>query len=212
MTALRVLAVASEIYPLVKTGGLADVAGALPAALDPHGVAVRTMVPGYPTVLSVLAGSTILHRFDDLFGGEAALLSGSTGGLDLFVLDAPHLYQRPGNPYLGPDGKDWPDNAQRFAALGYVAAEVCRGLVPEFLPEVLHAHDWQAALAPAYLRFGQASVAKSVVTIHNLAFQGWFPAATFAQLRASIGGGHRTSCPRAGYCGNRLRSLLGSSS
>jgi len=183
MTALRVLAVASEIYPLVKTGGLADVAGALPAALDPHGVAVRTMVPGYPVVLSALAGGTILHRFDDVFGGEAALLSGSAGGLDLFVLDAPHLYVRPGNPYLGPDGKDWPDNAQRFAALGYVAAEVCRGLVPAFLPQVLHAHDWQAALAPAYLRFGQASATKSIVTIHNLAFQGWFPAATFAQLR-----------------------------
>src|SRR5215510_12269291 len=135
MTTLRVLAVASEIYPLVKTGGLADVAGALPAALDPSGIAVRTMVPGYPAVLSALAGGTILHRFDDLFGGEATLLSGSAKGLDLFILDAPHLYERPGNPYLGPDGKDWPDNAQRFAAFARVAGDLCRGLMQSFQPD-----------------------------------------------------------------------------
>jgi starch synthase len=182
MSTLRVLAVASEIYPLVKTGGLADVAGALPAALRPHGIEVRSVVPGYPPILSALDGGTVVHRFDELFGGKATLHAGSAGGLDLFVLEAPHLYGRPGNPYLGPDGKDWPDNAQRFAALAQVAAGVCRGLVPEFVPHVLHAHDWQAALAAAYLRFGQARATKSVVTIHNLAFQGRFPAAVFAQL------------------------------
>ena len=183
MNELSVLAVASEIYPLVKTGGLADVAGALPAALRPHGVAVTTLVPGYPAVLAGLEGRTELHRFADLFGGTGRLVAGRARGLDLVVLDAAHLYGRPGNVYLGPDGKDWPDNAERFAALSYVAAELCRGLVPGLAPDVLHAHDWQAALAPAYLRFGEPGPTKSVVTIHNLAFQGRFPIATFAGLK-----------------------------
>jgi starch synthase len=182
MSPLNVLAVASEIYPLVKTGGLAEVVGALPGALEPHGIAVKTMIPGYPAVLAAIEGRTVLHRFADLSGGAATLLAGTAKGLELFVLDAPHLYGRPGNPYLGPDGKDWPDNAQRFAALGSVAADVARGLVPAFVPDVLHAHDWQAALGPAYLRFGESCATKSLVTIHNLAFQGWFPAALFASL------------------------------
>ncbi len=183
MSALKVLAAASEIYPLVKTGGLADVVGALPGALEPHGMAVRTLVPGYPPVLSALESRKVLHRYGGLFGGEATLLAGRATGIDLLVLDAPHLYARPGNPYLGPDGKDWPDSSRRFAALGYVAADTCHGVVPDFLPDVLHVHDWQAALAPAYLKYGKPCAAKSVITIHNLAFQGRFPAAIFDELK-----------------------------
>lgn len=178
---MHVLAVASEIYPLVKTGGLADVAGALPGALAGHGVAVRTLVPGYPAMLAA-GGLGHVHHFVDLFGGPADLLAGDVGGLSLFVLRADHLYDRPGNPYLGPSGKDWPDNARRFAALSFVGAEIARGLVPGFAPAMLHAHDWQAALAAAYLRFGPRSPARTVVTIHNLAFQGHFPASVFAGL------------------------------
>ena len=183
MSALKVLAAASEIYPLVKTGGLADVVGALPGALAPHGIAVRTLVPGYPAVLSALEGRKVLHRYGGLFRGEATLSAGQAQGVDLFVLDAPHLYARPGNPYLGADGKDWPDNAQRFAALGFVAADICRGVTPDFLPDILHVHDWQAALAPAYLKYGKPGTTKSVITIHNLAFQGRFPAAVFDELK-----------------------------
>src|SRR5262245_20145243 len=117
---IHVLAAASEIFPLVKTGGLADVVGALPAALRPHGVAVRTLVPGYPAILSALENRMVVHKFAELFGGAATLYAGEAKGLDLLVLDAPHLYGRPGNPYLGPDGKDWPDNAQRYAAFARV--------------------------------------------------------------------------------------------
>jgi starch synthase len=182
MSALDVLAVASEIFPLVKTGGLAEVVGALPGALGSHGIAVRTLVPGYPAVLAALERRTVVHRYDELFGGTAALLAGAANGLDLYALDAPHLYGRRGNPYLGPDGRDWPDNARRFAALGSVAADIARGLVPPFVPHVLHAHDWQAALAPAYLKFGEPCATKSLVTIHNIAFQGRFPATLFASL------------------------------
>ena len=180
---LTVLSVTSEIYPLIKTGGLADVAGALPAALKPEGVAISTLVPGYPGVLSALGQAATVATFDDLFGGSARLLHGAAEGLDLFVLDAPHLYNRPGNPYVGPDKKDWPDNAMRFAALPLVAAEIGRGLLPGWVPDVVHAHDWQAALIPAYLTYGEPSAAKSVITVHNLAYQGWFPYETFTRLR-----------------------------
>jgi starch synthase len=178
---IRVLAVASEIFPLVKTGGLADVVGAMPQALKRYDVDLRTLVPGYPKVMAALVGGKPLNSYDDLFGGPATLVAGKAGDLDLIVLDAPHLFDRPGNPYLGPDGKDWPDNWRRFAALGFVAAEFGLGKVPGFVPAVLHPHDWQAGLAPVYLRFASAR-AKSVLTVHNLAFQGHFPAAIFTEL------------------------------
>ena len=176
------LGVASEIYPLVKTGGLADVVGAMPAALRPYDVDLRTLVPGYPRVTASLAGRETLLSYDDLFGGPATLLAGKAGELDLIVLDAPHLFERGGNPYLGPDGKDWVDNWRRFAALGFAAADIGLGKVPSFVPAVVHPHDWQAGLAPVYLRFAGAN-AKSVLTIHNLAFQGQFSASIFADLK-----------------------------
>jgi starch synthase len=171
---LRILSVASEIYPLVKTGGLADVAGALPLALAAEGIAVRSLIPGYPAVMQALDQPPIVHDAGEVFGAPAALLAGRAAGLDLFVLDAPHLYARPGNPYVAPDGRDWPDNALRFAALGQVAARLGRGLVPAFVPDVVHAHDWQAGLAPAYLHYGGAPRPATVMTVHNLAFLGQF--------------------------------------
>ncbi|WP_046865947.1 glycogen synthase GlgA [Microvirga massiliensis] len=182
MSSLEVLSVASEVYPLVKTGGLADVAGALPAALRQEGITVRTLVPGYPAVLDALDVPERLHEFGDLFGGEARLLAARAAGLDLVVLDAPHLYARRGSPYLAPDGRDWPDNAQRFAALGYAAARIGSGLLPGLVPDVVHAHDWQAGLTPAYLRFGGMARPRTVATIHNIAFQGVFPAGLLASL------------------------------
>ncbi len=113
----QVLAVVSEIFPLIKTGGLADVAGALPAALAAEGVAVRSLVPGYPSVLDALDGGVAVASLNDLFGGPARIVAAQAAALDLFAIDAPHLYARDGNPYRGPDGRDWPDNAFRFAAL-----------------------------------------------------------------------------------------------
>src|SRR5262249_20410458 len=137
---VQVLSVASEVYPLIKTGGLADVVAALPAALLPEGIALRTLVPGYPAVVDKLREPETVHTFARLFGGAARLLASKTAGLDLLVLDAPHLYARPGNPYVGPDGKDWPDNAQRFAALASSASSIARGIVPGYSPDVVHAH------------------------------------------------------------------------
>jgi starch synthase len=167
---MKVLSVASEIYPLVKTGGLADVTGALPGALAHESVAMRSLVPGYPAVLAGLNAAEEVGRIEDLFGGGARLFAGRAAGLDLIAIDAPHLYARPGGPY------GHTDDALRFAALSRAAAEIGRGMLPGFMPDVVHAHDWQAGLAAAYLHYGSGRRPGTVITVHNLAFQGQFPA------------------------------------
>jgi len=179
---LSVLSVASEVYPLIKTGGLADVVAALPGELEREGIAVRTLVPGYPAVVDALRHAATVVSYARLHGGPARILAAHAAGLDLLVLDAPHLFARPGNPYLGPDGKDWPDNALRFAALGTAAADIGRGKVAGFAPDIVHAHDWQAGLAPAFLHYGGGARPGTVMTVHNLAFQGQFPPALLATI------------------------------
>jgi starch synthase len=182
MSELKVLSLASEVFPLIKTGGLADVVGALPAALDREGIDIRTVVPAYPAVLAKLANAQPAYAYDDLFGGPARVIAGKASGLDLFAIDAPHLYDRPGNPYLGPDGLNWPDNAQRFAALARVGADIGLGAIDAFRPQVVHAHDWQAALAAAYLNYADGPRPGVAMTIHNIAFQGHFPMSVFGEL------------------------------
>ncbi|MDR3474035.1 MAG: glycogen synthase GlgA [Devosia sp.] len=179
---MEVLSVASEIYPLVKTGGLADVAGALPGALAGHGVSMRTLIPGYPAVMREAGGGRVIHEFGDLFDGRARLLAGRFAGLDLIVIDAPHLYDRTGGPYIGPDGTDWPDNWKRFAALCWVAGKLALGIVEGYLPQILHAHDWTAGLVPAYVKYGPSGRVKTVMTIHNLVFQGHYGPEVFGRL------------------------------
>jgi len=183
---VKVLAIASEIYPLIKTGGLADVAGALPAALAPEGIEVRTVVPGYPSVMSALSGGKTVMTIGDSFGGSARLVAGKAKGLDIIALDAQHLFNRPGNPYLGPDGKDWPDNWRRFAALSRAAADVALGALPGYRPDVVQAHDWQAGLTLAYMHFAPSRPG-AVMTIHNLAFQGQFSPTLFPALSLPAG-------------------------
>jgi starch synthase len=182
MKPLAVLSVASEAFPFVKTGGLADVVGALPGALAAEGIHVRTLVPGYPAVLAALPVAAVVLVLAQLHGGPARVLAGRAAGVDLLALDAPHLFARPGNPYLGADGREWPDNALRFAALAAVAADLGRGRVPELRPDIVHAHDWQAGLVPAFLRYGTGAHARTVMTVHNLAFQGQFPHELLATL------------------------------
>lgn len=182
---LRVLSVASEAVPLVKTGGLADVAGALPAALAPHGVEVTTLLPGYPAVMARLARPRAVHKWEDLLGAPARLVAGKLGEQPLLVLDAPQFFAREGGPYGDAAGSDWADNWRRFAAFGRAAADLAGGAVKGRRFDVLHAHDWQAAMAPAYQRFAPVpgSVAlPRLVTVHNIAFQGHFGRDVFHHL------------------------------
>ncbi|TCP93699.1 starch synthase [Sphingomonas sp. PP-CE-1A-559] len=181
---MRVLSVASEAYPLIKTGGLADVVGALPAALAPHDVALTTFLPGYPALAAVTKRAKVVHRYTDLLGTEACILKTKIGDHALLVLDAPALFARGGGPYGDATGADWPDNWRRFAAFSRAAADLASGAVPGYAFDILHAHDWQAAIAPAYLRYapGPGVPAKTVVTIHNIAFQGRYGHDIFADL------------------------------
>lgn len=167
---MKALFVAAECAPFVKTGGLADVVSALPKALAGEGVEVRVLLPAYPALADVLAGGEQVARLP-----RGRLVSASAAGLSLLLLDAPALFDRPGNPYLGADGLDWPDNHLRFAALSAAGAAVARNGVDGWQPDVLHAHDWQAALAPAFLRSRRRAAVVTVTTIHNIAFQGLFP-------------------------------------
>lgn len=178
-----VLSVASECAPLVKTGGLADVAGALPGAMAGQGWALRTLLPGYPKVLEAVGKGRTVWEAGELFGGPAKVVAATAEGLDLLVLEAPHLYRRPGNIYMDPVGDDWPDNPERFAALSWVAAEIAAGALKDWRPEVVHCHDWQAALTATYLKARGLDVPKVLLTIHNVAFHGLAPAERLAALR-----------------------------
>jgi starch synthase len=186
---IRALHVASELYPLLKTGGLADVVGALPAALNERGADVRVLLPGFPAVTAGLAELREVAVAGPRFGAprvtlEAGRLPGS--GLVVYAIRADALYARPGNPYLDAGHVPYGDNAQRFALLGWCAAQLAGGLDAAWTPQIVHAHDWHAGLAPAYLRaaartHGRAPV-PGVFTIHNLAYQGIFPARQFGIL------------------------------
>jgi starch synthase len=177
MPELRVLFATSEIAPLIKTGGLADVSGALPAALRTIGIDVRVLVPGYRQVIEQLAQPRVVASFDDFPGFPIARLVSATMANDvpLLVLDCPVLYQREGGPYQSPEGQDWSDNAMRFGLLSKVAAVLGSGATPlDWHPDLVHCNDWQTGLAPAYLHFAPDG-APSVISIHNLSFQGSFP-------------------------------------
>jgi starch synthase len=184
---MRVLSVASECVPFVKTGGLADVVGALPGALAPLGVEMRVLLPGYPGVLAALGEAREAMEDLTLFGGPARVLSGRAAGIDLLALDAPHLFARDGSPYLGPDDTDWPDNAERFAALGWMGARIAlegiaTGTTGGWRPDVVHGHDWQAGLTPYYIARRGGTV-PTILTVHNIAFHGTAPAAKLDALR-----------------------------
>lgn len=168
---MNILFVASECAPFIKTGGLADVIGAVPKALKPLGGNVRILLPAYPALSGEVAKGTEVAAFDDLHGGPARVMAVTARGLDLLLLDAPHLFDRPGNIYLDHAGGDWHDNHLRFGALSFVGAQIALGLIPDWQPDLVNAHDWQAGLVPAYLHAADSQV-PTVMTIHNIAFQG----------------------------------------
>ena len=186
-SSLRVLHVTAELYPWVKSGGLGDVAAALPPALTALGVDARLLLPGFAGFLDAFPGITDVARLNTPFTAERVRVGlARVPGSELlaYLVDQPGFYDRPGNPYAGPDGHDWFDNHRRFGLFGWIAAELACGADPGWSPHILHLHDWHGGLAPAYLaaRPPAGDHVPTVFTIHNLAYQGLFPAALFAEL------------------------------
>jgi starch synthase len=184
----RILFVASEAYPLVKTGGLGDVLYSLPHALHGRGADIRLVLPGYRTLLHQLDQVRILGWLD-VRGAEgivsARILESSHPdfAFPLWVIDCPSLFDRPGNPYVNAGGHDWPDNAERFTVFARVAALLAQDALDiGWQPEVVHTHDWQTGLVAAFLD-EQPVRPKTVFTIHNLAYGGHFSNSDFVRLQ-----------------------------
>jgi starch synthase len=189
--ALRVLHVGAELYPFVKTGGLADVLGALPSALAAAGADARVLLPSLPALAAVQREARLVGRVQAPWGGAPAQLL--LGRLDapalravpVYLLRHDALYQRPGTPYGDGSGHAFADNQRRFALLGLAAARLSEGACGDWVPQIVHGHDWHAGLAGAYARVSRHAGhhrAANVFTIHNLAYQGLFPRGVFPEL------------------------------
>lgn len=186
---MKVLQVSAEHFPWLKTGGLADVAGALPAALRPLGVDVRPVLPGFAPMLAGLQDALTVAELTVPWGETVRLLRGvlaapgrETEAVVVYVVDAPGLYVRPGGPYETPERKPHGDNHRRFAAFNWAAAQLAQGGDADWLPDLVHGHDWHAGLVPAYLALPGARSVPTLFTIHNLAYQGVFPRSDYEGL------------------------------
>ena len=178
MSAIKVLFVTSELAGLAKAGGLGEVSAGLPPALRRRGIDVRVLMPAYRAVLAKLPsidwGSTLAER-----AGIAAARLGTTllpDGIALHLVAQPALFERAGTPYCTPEGRDWADNHLRFARLSLAAADIAAGRAGlDWVPDIVHANDWPGGLTPAYMRWDGTRV-PTVLTIHNIAYQGNFDA------------------------------------
>jgi starch synthase len=185
---MRVLFASSEVFPLVKTGGLADVSGALPAALAEAGTDVRILLPGFAKALEGAEGRRQVADLGDPLGlGQStALISARLpgSGVPVWLLDCPALFHRDGGLYQDGAGHDYADNHLRFGLLSWAAARLSGPDSPvKWRPQVLHCNDWQTGLAPAYLQSVDASERPATIfTIHNIAYQGVFPKASVPRL------------------------------
>jgi starch synthase len=178
----RILFVTSEAYPLIKTGGLADVSGSLPLALNALGHDVRILMPAYGDILAELGQSTStrVRHANGAIEIVEAILPGST--VPVWLVAHKGSFERFGNPYLAEDGKPWEDNAERFALLSRCAVEIAMDRFSfRWKPHIVHCNDWQTGLIPALLQ-DEPKRPATVFTIHNLAYQGLFPKETFSRL------------------------------
>jgi starch synthase len=188
---MRVLFVSAEIFPFSKTGGLADVAAALPAALRQQGVDIRVLSPGYPQAFAqVPMAQELLQLGDPLGRGNTHLLETYVpgSGVPVWLIDCPALYGRSGNLYVDQDGRDWPDNDLRFALLSHVAAEIATKRGGNWRPDLVHLNDWHTGLVPMLLAVQGGQTPSTVLTIHNLAYQGVFDADAFSRLGLPLDG------------------------
>ncbi|SNY93240.1 starch synthase [Cohaesibacter sp. ES.047] len=180
---MNILFVASECAPFVKTGGLADVIGSVPKALEALGHTVKVLLPAYPALKQWIKHGDVELELEDLFGGPARIVSVRAKGINLLLLEADHLFDRGGSIYLDEEGYDWEDNALRFGALCLLGAKIGLDGVGGWKSNVINAHDWQAGLVPVYLQQSGRKAPPVVMTIHNIAFQGLFD----GEIRETLG-------------------------
>ena len=184
---MKILQVLSECYPLIKTGGLADYGFSLPHKIQQLGADVRVLLPGYGDVLESVGVGKIVGEFEIGLAGVQRHVTvievlPEEFEMPVWLVVCPALFERPGNPYLDTDGVDWPDNAERFALFSKVAAMLATGQNSErWRADVVHCHDWQTGLVPAWLK-REPGPPVSVFTIHNLAYNGVFPHSEFQRL------------------------------
>ena len=182
---VKILFASSEAVPLIKTGGLGDVAGSLPLALHRLGHDVRLVMPAYTDAIARVSDAEPLGSLPvPRAPGVVRLLEGTLDDsmVPVYLVDAPGLFDRSGNPYVGPDGRDWPDNALRFGTLCRVASEIALGHTGlGWQPELVHANDWQTGLVAPFLA-DIAGRPATLFTIHNLSYQGLFDRPTFDAL------------------------------
>ncbi|MEJ2761410.1 MAG: glycogen/starch synthase, partial [Gammaproteobacteria bacterium] len=180
-----ILFAAGEVYPLIQTGGLADVAGNLPPALAELGYDVRLLLPAYRRVLNAAGDAVTRAKLRIEETGETVRLLETAlpgHGLPVYLIDAPARFDRPGNPYVDASHADWPDNAERFGLFGRVIDRIGRGEAGlDWRPDLVHCNDWHTGLGPALLSQSAPRPA-TVFTIHNLLFQGNFPPEKFDAL------------------------------
>jgi starch synthase len=181
---MRVLFAASELYPLIKTGGLGDVAHSLPDALVEHGVDMRVVVPAYRDVLVRLQSMRLLGWLPLSGGHEARVFQGRHRDVDstLWLVDVPGVFDRGGAPYTDANGHGRHDNAERFTLFCEAAAALARDAVGlGWRADVVHANDWQTGLLPAYTA-AAVQRPRTVFTVHNLAYDCQFDHTTFQAL------------------------------
>lgn len=184
---MNILFATSEAHPLIKTGGLADVSGSLPKAMSQLGHNVRLIMPAYQAVLDKYPEQQLLAHF--AVGGAGRLLNVRVlsvqvpeVGTEVLLLDIPELFQRPGNPYIAHDGKDWWDNGERFAVFSRAVAEVAMDRVGlNWRANAVHVNDWQTGLVAAFLS-EEAQRPRTIFTIHNMAYAGYFPKSLFDSM------------------------------
>lgn len=167
----------SEVFPLIKTGGLADVSGALPAALKASGIDVKCLIPGYTAVLEKIENRVHLGTIEVFNNISCDLIAATIPNTKVEVIVIKHagLYEREGGPYTHPQGHDWSDNPMRFGVLSKVASLLSiYQSIWDWVPDIVHCNDWQTGLTPYYMRHQGITEAKSLLSIHNIAFQGNF--------------------------------------
>ena len=179
---LSILFASSEVFPFIKTGGLADVSSGLPLALHKLGQDVRIVMPAYQSALEKAAalGVQLIKREYD----EITLLEGflPNSKVPIWLIDIPELYHRDGGPYGSIDGTDWPDNDIRFARFSDITVKIARDkLSLNWRPDIVHCNDWQTGLTPAKLSLSSKRPA-TLFTIHNLAYLGLFSRLSFENL------------------------------